>query len=250
MTMRLSDASLDPYARVFMPTLSPYTAATGGGSVRVWGEVYTPDALHVEAAIDDLQVRLFDYELRNRGVLRVGLDGQVVRVDQFVLTGDRTALDVSGQVDLARDVVTLRANGEANLAVRAGRAARRARLGPGRGLGEHRRQHRRADPVGERAGHRRPAAFVRLSPRPGGDQRHRHLRRLRGAARRPARPPRRRHGDARRPARARRPGGDRLRRDAQRARPAAALSRGHALAGRRHARLAGPGRRRRCSADR
>jgi translocation and assembly module TamB len=62
-------------------------------------------------------VRLFDYELRNRGVLRVGLDGQVVRVDQFVLTGDRTALDVSGQVDLARDVVSLRANGEANLAV-------------------------------------------------------------------------------------------------------------------------------------
>ncbi len=117
MTMRLSDASLDPYARVFMPTLSPYTAATGGGSVRVWGEVYTPDALHVEAVIDDLQVRLFDYELRNRGVLRVGLDGQVVRVDQFVLTGDRTALDVSGQVDLARDVVSLRANGEANLAV-------------------------------------------------------------------------------------------------------------------------------------
>ena len=83
--MRLSDTSLDPYARVFMPTLSPYTAATGGGSVRVWGEVYTPNALHVEAAIDDLRVRLFDYELRNRGVLRVGLDGQIVRVDQFVL---------------------------------------------------------------------------------------------------------------------------------------------------------------------
>jgi hypothetical protein len=117
MTMRLSDASLDPYARVFLPTLSPYTAATGGGSIRVWGEVYSPDGLHVEATVDELQVRLFDYELRNRGVLRVGLDGQVVRVDQFVLTGDRTALDVSGQVDLARDVVTLRANGEANLAV-------------------------------------------------------------------------------------------------------------------------------------
>jgi hypothetical protein len=133
MTVRLSDTSLDPYARVFMPTLSPYTSATGGGSVRVWGEVYTPDGLHVEAAIDDLRVQLFDYELRNRGVLRVGIDGQVVRVDEFALTGDRTALELSGQVDLARDVVTLRANGDANLAVLQGvlpevRGAGRAEL--------------------------------------------------------------------------------------------------------------------------
>ena len=117
MTVRLSDTSLDPYARVFVPTLSPYTAATGGGTVRVWGEVYTPNALHIESAVDDLRVRLFDYELRNRGVLRLALDGQVVRVEQFVLTGDRTALDVSGEVDLEHDVVMLRANGDANLAV-------------------------------------------------------------------------------------------------------------------------------------
>ena len=102
---------------MFVPTLSPYTAAIGGGTVRVWGEVYTPDGLHVESAIDDLRVRLFDYELTNRGVLRVRLDGQIVHVDQFVLAGDRTALDVNGQIDLGRDVVTLRANGDANLAV-------------------------------------------------------------------------------------------------------------------------------------
>ncbi len=117
MTVRLSDTSLDPYARVFMPTLSPYTSATGGGSVRVWGAVYTPNALRVESSIDDLRLRLFDYELRNRGVLRVGLEGQVVRVDAFTMTGDRTAIDVSGRVDLERDVVALRATGEANLAV-------------------------------------------------------------------------------------------------------------------------------------
>jgi hypothetical protein len=117
MTVRLSDTSLDPYARVFLPTLSPYTEATGGGTIRVWGEVYTPDGLHVEAAVDDLRVRLFDYELANRGTLRLGLDGQLLRVEQFVLAGDRTALDLSGQVDLAKDVVSLRANGDANLAV-------------------------------------------------------------------------------------------------------------------------------------
>ncbi|MEP7117520.1 MAG: translocation/assembly module TamB domain-containing protein, partial [Acidobacteriota bacterium] len=117
MTVRLSDTSLDPYARVFMPTLSPYTSATGGGSVRVWGAVYTPNALHVESSIDDLRLRLFDYELRNRGVLRVGLEGQIVSVNAFTMTGDRTALDVSGRVDLEHDAVALRATGEANLAV-------------------------------------------------------------------------------------------------------------------------------------
>ncbi len=117
MTVRLSDTSLDPYARVLMPALSPYTTAIGGGSVRVWGEVYTPDGLHVASTIDDLRLRLFDYELRNRGDLKLGLDGQMVHIDAFGMTGDRTSLDVTGRIDLERDVVALSANGEANLAV-------------------------------------------------------------------------------------------------------------------------------------
>ncbi len=117
MTVRLSDTSLDPYARVLMPTLSPYTTAIGGGSVRVWGAVYTPNGLHIASTIDDLRLRLFDYELRNRGELKVGLDGQIVHLDAFGMTGDRTSIDVTGRIDLEKDVVTLRANGEANLAV-------------------------------------------------------------------------------------------------------------------------------------
>ncbi len=117
MTVRLSDTSLDPYARVLMPTLSPYTTAIAGGSVRVWGEVYTPDGLHVVSTIDDLRLRLFDYELRNRGEITLGLDGQLVHIDAFGMTGDRTSLDVTGRIDLEHDVVALQANGEANLAV-------------------------------------------------------------------------------------------------------------------------------------
>lgn len=117
MTMRLSDTSLDPYARVFMPTLSPFTTAVGGGSVRVWGAVYTPNALRVAATIDDLRLRLLDYELKNRGDLKVGLDGQIVSVDAFGMAGDRTSLDVVGRIDLERDAVMLRATGDANLAV-------------------------------------------------------------------------------------------------------------------------------------
>jgi TamB, inner membrane protein subunit of TAM complex len=117
MTVRLSDTSLDPYARVLLPTLSPYTTAIGGGQVRVSGAVYTPNGLHVASTIDDLRLRLFDYELTNRGNLTVGLDGQLVTVEAFGMAGDRTLIDVTGQVDLEQDVVRLRANGEANLAV-------------------------------------------------------------------------------------------------------------------------------------
>lgn len=117
MTVRLADTSLDPYARVLMPTLSPYTTAIAGGSVRVWGAVSGPDELHVAATVDDLRLRLFDYELRNRGELKIGLDGQMLHLDAFAMTGDRTAIDVTGRIDLERDIVNLRATGDANLAI-------------------------------------------------------------------------------------------------------------------------------------
>ena len=48
---------------------------------------------------------------------KVGLDGQILHLDAFGMTGDRTAIDLSGRIDLGNDVVTIRANGEANLAI-------------------------------------------------------------------------------------------------------------------------------------
>ena len=39
--------------------------------------------VRIAATIDDLRLRLLDYELKNRGDLKVGLDGQIVTVDAF-----------------------------------------------------------------------------------------------------------------------------------------------------------------------
>ena len=45
MSFRVTDTSLDPYVRVFQPTLSPYTTAIASGTIRVVGELYNRDAL-------------------------------------------------------------------------------------------------------------------------------------------------------------------------------------------------------------
>ncbi len=47
----------------------------------------------------------------------MAVEGQTLRLDNLRLVGDDTALDVAGNVDLAREGLSLQANGAANLAV-------------------------------------------------------------------------------------------------------------------------------------
>ena len=236
MTVRLSDTSLDPYARVFMPTLSPYTSATGGGSVRVWGAVYTPDG----AARRSVDRRPAPAALRLRADATAaccgsGSTARSCRVDAFALTGDRTALELSGASTSAQRRGDAARQRRRQPGGAAGRAARRARR---RAAPRCRRRLAAAPPrptlSGNALHHRRAAALVRRSPRARGHQRHRHLRCHGGAPRRPAgaRSPTARvqFGGRLGPARA---GADRLRRHAHRPRPAPALPRGHAFARRR-----------------
>ena len=117
MTFRVTDTSLDPYVRAFQPTLSPYTTAIASGSVRVFGELYNPDALRVEANVDALDLRLFDYRVRNQGPITASIDRRTLQLESLRLVGDDTALDLTGSVDLQRQALSLQANGAANLAV-------------------------------------------------------------------------------------------------------------------------------------
>jgi translocation and assembly module TamB len=114
---RVSDTSLDPYVRVFKPDLSPYTTAVASGTIRVVGELYNPDALRITTTVEQLDLRLVDYRLRNQGPIRLAVDGPTLRVDTLRLVGDDTALDVTGSVDLTRQALSLQAYGAANLAV-------------------------------------------------------------------------------------------------------------------------------------
>ncbi len=129
MTFQVSETSLDPYVRVYDPRLSPYTTAVASGTVRVVGELADIDYLVVDATVDTLDARLFDYELRNapcppdqagcvgRLPIRIALDRHSIRVTQMKLAGDGTELDVNGTVFLHDERIDMRAKGDANLAV-------------------------------------------------------------------------------------------------------------------------------------
>ena len=117
LTITVSDTSLDPYVRAFRPQLSPYTTAVASGSIRVVGELADVDHLLVDATVERLDLRLFDYALRNARPIRIALDRHAVRVTDMRLAGEDTQLDISGLVNLHDSRIAIRATGDANLAV-------------------------------------------------------------------------------------------------------------------------------------
>jgi hypothetical protein len=116
-TLNVTDTSLDPYVRLFLPELSPYTTAVVSGSVRVVGELNDIDQLLVDATVDRLDMRLFDYALRNAQPIRMALDHHQVRVADLRLVGQDTQIDIAGIANLHDKTINMRANGDANLAV-------------------------------------------------------------------------------------------------------------------------------------
>jgi translocation and assembly module TamB len=117
LTITVSDTSLDPYVRAFQPQLSPYTTAVASGSIRVVGELADVDHLLVDATVERLDVRLFDYALRNARPIRISLDRHAVRVTDMRIVGQDTQLDVSGVANLHDSRIAIRMTGDANLAV-------------------------------------------------------------------------------------------------------------------------------------
>ncbi|MBI4484663.1 MAG: translocation/assembly module TamB domain-containing protein, partial [Acidobacteria bacterium] len=117
LTFRFHDSSLDPYVRLFVPTLSPFTTAVASGSIRVVGELANMDHLLVDATVDRLNMRLLDYAVTNATPIRLTLDRQQVTVAQLQLVGEDTQLRVSGSVGLDDERIALHAEGEANLGI-------------------------------------------------------------------------------------------------------------------------------------
>ena len=117
LSFTVSDTSLDPYLRAFDPQLSPYTTAIASGNLRVVGELADIDHLVVDTTVDKLDLRLFDYRLRNAVPIRMALDRHSVRVTDMRLIGEETQLDVSGVIDLHNERIAMRANGAANLGI-------------------------------------------------------------------------------------------------------------------------------------
>ena len=133
LTFRFHDTSLDPYVRLFVPRLSPFTTAVISGAIRVVGTLADPDHLAVDGTVDTLDMRLLDYAVRNAAPIKMSLDRQQVRIEELQLVGEDTRLRVGGAIDLNNDRIALKASGDANLGILQGffrdvRGAGRAEL--------------------------------------------------------------------------------------------------------------------------
>jgi len=117
LSFRVTDSSLDPYIRAFQPRLSPYTTAVVSGSVRVVGELADLDHLLVDATVDSLDARFFDYQVRNAAPIHVALDRHIVRFADFRLAGEDTELEVSGTANLHDQRIAVQVRGDANLGI-------------------------------------------------------------------------------------------------------------------------------------
>jgi hypothetical protein len=117
MSFRITDTSLDPYLRQLQPTFSPFTSAIASGTIRVVGELYNPDAVRIDTNVEQVNVALLDYRLRNQSPIRLSIEHQLLQVDSLKMVGDDTELDLSGSVNLVDQSLSLQANGAANLAV-------------------------------------------------------------------------------------------------------------------------------------
>ena len=94
-----------------------------GGVVRRWardqqrrdlargGHVDGPlediNQLKVEATVDRLEMAVFDYGIRIPSPIRLSMDRQVVRVENFQLVGDQTQLSIGGSVSLGEQRVEI-----------------------------------------------------------------------------------------------------------------------------------------------
>ena len=116
-----NDTSLDPYLRAFDPRLSPYTTAVVSGRVDVKGDLKAGLAgLAISTHVAKLDLRLFDYRLRNGAEFDIDFDGDVVSIPRarpLSLYGDDTKLEIAGEIGLGDETLQMSIDGFANLAV-------------------------------------------------------------------------------------------------------------------------------------
>jgi hypothetical protein len=138
LTFRFNRTLLDPYVRLYVPKLSDYTKAEVSGTVDVIGQLADWNRLYASATIENLRLKLLDYELRNDGPMRLTFEDNVIRVDPATgaahpglaaapgaaapalrLRSDNgdTQLALSGDVDLKAGRLDVKMDGKANLAV-------------------------------------------------------------------------------------------------------------------------------------
>jgi len=115
--LQFSDTSIDPYLRFFLPQSSPFNSIVADGKITAHGELADIDHLVVEADVDRLQLKLFDYAATNDGAIQLVLNNHVIEVKKLNLKGEDTALELSGTIGLHNNQIALDAVGDANLGI-------------------------------------------------------------------------------------------------------------------------------------
>jgi TamB, inner membrane protein subunit of TAM complex len=133
LTLQFSNTSLDPYLRLFESRdrpLSPYTVAVASGTVRAVGELADVDHLVVELCVDMLDLKLFDYQLREKALqpgeagacsapapIELALNQHVAEIRRFRLVGEGTELQLGGSINIPDSTIDVQASGDANLGI-------------------------------------------------------------------------------------------------------------------------------------
>src|SRR6185295_10507793 len=73
--------------------------------------------LAVEGTVDTLDMRLFDFAVKNAAPIRLTLDRGEVKVQDLQLVGEDTRLRVTGSIGVLEDRVGLKIAGDANLGI-------------------------------------------------------------------------------------------------------------------------------------
>ncbi len=116
-SLRFLDSSIDQYVRLFVPSIPASTTAVASGSMHLVGTLTDFDRLAVDGTVDALDMRLFDFAVKNAAPIRVALDHGQVKVQDLQLVGEDTSLRVTGSIGVRDDRVGLKVSGDANLGI-------------------------------------------------------------------------------------------------------------------------------------
>ena len=115
LSFRFTNTTLDPFVRASGASLPEGISATVSGTLAIAGPLQDVEQLAMRAAVEELQLTVFDYGVGNEGEVELSLDKGIVDIGRMHLVGDQTELEVTGQVGLEDEHVALRADGDASL---------------------------------------------------------------------------------------------------------------------------------------
>jgi hypothetical protein len=117
LTLRFNDSSIDPYVRIFNPSVSPFTTAIASGTIHATGALRDFAKLRVDGRVEDIDLRLFDYRLKNDGPIHITLADNIAKIDQLKVVGQGTTMQLLGDIAMGTNRVRIRALGDANLSI-------------------------------------------------------------------------------------------------------------------------------------